>query len=71
MTWNDTRLAWDPLKFNNMTEITLPVNKIWVIINLKALNQEILIFILISYQILYFRYFKFEFKIINNKYQLI
>lgn len=36
MTWNDTRLAWDPLKFNNLTEITLPFNKVWVIISYKV-----------------------------------
>jgi hypothetical protein len=40
MIWNDTRLAWDPLKFNNLTEITLPVNKIWVIINLIVFNHK-------------------------------
>ncbi len=50
MTWNDTRLAWDPLKFNNLTEITLPFNKVWVIINykVKSLQKQI------NYSILYY-----------------
>ncbi len=50
MTWNDTRLAWDPLKFNNLTEITLPFNKVWVIINykVKSLQKHI------NYSILYY-----------------
>jgi hypothetical protein len=29
-TWSDKRLSWDPKEYNNIKEITLDVNKIWV-----------------------------------------
>jgi hypothetical protein len=31
MSWVDQRLRWDPTEFGNITEITLPVSKLWVI----------------------------------------
>ena len=30
MEWFDERLKWTPNDYNSTTEITLPVNKIWV-----------------------------------------
>jgi len=30
MEWFDERLKWNPNDYNSTTEITLPVNKIWV-----------------------------------------
>ena len=30
MSWKDARLSWNPLDFDNVSEITLPVNKLWV-----------------------------------------
>ena len=33
MSWVDQRLSWDPAEFGNITEITLPVSKLWVFYN--------------------------------------
>ena len=30
MIWTDTRLRWNPSDYDNLTEITLPINKLWV-----------------------------------------
>jgi hypothetical protein len=30
--WYDDRLVWDPNEYEGITEVTLPVNKIWVIL---------------------------------------
>jgi hypothetical protein len=30
MSWNDQRLSWNSSEFNNIREITLDVNKIWL-----------------------------------------
>jgi len=30
MIWNDSRLSWNPFEYDNITEITLPVSKLWV-----------------------------------------
>jgi hypothetical protein len=29
-SWEDDRIRWDPKDFNNLTMITLPVDKLWV-----------------------------------------
>jgi hypothetical protein len=38
-TWKDKRLQWNPHDYDNLTEITLPVSKIWV--KIISLNQRI------------------------------
>ncbi len=30
MTWDDVRFKWDPADYDNITEITLPASKLWV-----------------------------------------
>ena len=30
MTWEDDRFKWDYKEYGNLTEITLPVNRLWV-----------------------------------------
>ena len=42
MSWTDQRLSWNPDDFENIKEITLDVNKIWV--NYFNLIHLILIF---------------------------
>ena len=29
LQWNDTRLSWKPIYFNNATEILIPTNQLW------------------------------------------
>lgn len=29
-SWEDGRLKWNPAEYEDITEITLPVNKLWV-----------------------------------------
>ena len=30
MSWTDKRMAWKPTDYENITEITLPVDNLWV-----------------------------------------
>ena len=32
-TWQDPRINWNPQDYDNITEITLPINRLWVNIN--------------------------------------
>ena len=35
-SWNDNRLSWDPHDYDNITEVTLPVDKLWVFMFYKS-----------------------------------
>ncbi len=40
MTWKDERFQWNPKNFDNITEITLPVSKLWVKIHLLFFKMQ-------------------------------
>ena len=30
LVWNDTRLSWNPTKYNNTTDLNVPAKNIWI-----------------------------------------
>ncbi len=47
MIWNDSRLSWNPFEYDNITEITLPVSKLWV--KIYFIISELLFFFKASF----------------------
>ena len=49
MSWEDKRLSWNPEEYDNVTEISLPSNKLWVYMfnlnNFFLNNKKIIIII--------------------------